>query len=218
MRIVECEQGSEEWHEWRKRPTASEFHRFITPAKGTYSSQALGYAAEIVAQRLGVYEPLHDTYWMQWGREQEPNARHYYQQRVGVPVREVGFILPDHTDLYGGSPDGLIDRGMIEIKCPKATTLIQWHADGEVPLEYRPQIQGLLLISGCEWCDFIGFHPDITPFVKRIDVDYDYQKRIVACLDLLLADIHRISQRVERVQHDIVNFGTMRDDLRWDYE
>ena len=38
---------------------------------------------------------------------------------TGREVQEVGFILPDGTDSYGGSPDGLVgDDGILEIKCP----------------------------------------------------------------------------------------------------
>jgi hypothetical protein len=217
MRIIDCVQGNEEWERWRNRPTASEFGKFITPAKADYSSQATGYAAKIVAKRLGVYTEPPPTYWMEWGMEQEPNAIHAYEKSTGEQVQRVGFVLPDGTDAYGGSPDGLVGNdGIIECKCPAPETLIQYHADGRVPITYKPQIQGLLLITGRAWCDFMVFHPELTPFVRRVEPDLKYQARIAECLLLLLGEIERLESQVERVRHELVSIGTTQDKVRFD--
>ena len=158
MRIIDVVQRSEEWEAWRNRPTASEFGSIVTPARGDYSKQATEYAAKIVAKQLGVYIEPPPTYWMEWGTEQEPNAKLAYTTQTGLEVTDAGFIIPDGTDSYGGSPDGLVgDDGLLEIKCPKPETLISYHARGEFPNQYRPQVQGLLLISGRKWCDFFAF-------------------------------------------------------------
>lgn len=205
MRIIDCVQGSDEWHSWRNRPTASEFSKFITPDTGTYSAQATAYAAKIVAKRLGVYVEPPPSFWMEWGTEQEPNARHAYQIETGRKVREVGFVLPDKTDTYGGSPDGLVgDDGMIEIKCPKPETLLAYHAEGVFPVEYRPQVQGLLLITGRKWCDFYAFHPELTPFKKCVRANTKYQTKLARCLLELLKEIEALQGKVRRAQHHIV--------------
>lgn len=205
MRIINCLQGSEEWESWRNRPTASEFDSFCTPARGDYSKQAPAYAAKIVAKRLGVYQEPPPTFWMEWGTEQEPNAKHAYTKQTGREITDVGFILPDNTDAYGGSPDGLVgEDGLIEIKCPAPETLIAYHADGELPDKYRPQVQGLLLISGRAWCDFFVFHPDLTPFLLRVDADEKYQAKIADGLLLLLNEIRRIEAKVKRCAHELV--------------
>ena len=205
MRIVCERQNCEEWDAWRNRPTASEFDSFCTPAKGQYSAQATAYAGKIVAKRLGVYVEPPPTFWMEWGTENEPNARHCYQKEIGLEVQEVGFIVPDNTDAYGGSPDGLVgENGLIEIKCPAPETLISYHAAGEMPAKYRPQVQGLLMISGREWCDFYAWHPELTPFYQRIEADEEYQAKIAEGLLLLLNEIRRIESKVKRVRHELI--------------
>ena len=217
MRIIDCEQGSEEWERWRNRPTCSEFGSFITPARGDYSKQASAYAWRIVAKRLGVYTEPPVTYWMEWGSEHEVNAKLAYAKATGDEVREVGFVLPDHTDAYGGSPDGLIgDDGIFEIKCPAPETLIGIHAAGEMPAQYKPQVQGLLMVTGRAWCDFMVFHPQLTPFFQRVEPDEAYQAKIADGLLRLLETIAAIEAKVSREQHDIITTSSVRTELTWD--
>lgn len=210
MRIVDCRQRSEEWDRLRNRPTASEFGKFVTPARGDYSAQATGYAAMIVAKRLGVYTEPPPTFWMEWGTEHEPNAKLAYTLQTGREVQDVGFILPDGTDAYGGSPDGLVgDDGLIEIKCPAPETLIGYHAAGELPIQYKPQIQGLLLISGRAWCDFYVFHPELTPFLIRVEPDLEYQTKMAEGLLMLLEEIARIEKCVGKMRHKLVSISDL---------
>ena len=219
MRIIDCQQRSEEWDNWRHRPTASGFHEFITPARGDYSKQAGAYAAKIVAKRLRVYQEPPPSFWMDWGTDMEPNAKYAYTHQTGREVQDVGFILPDGTDAYGGSPDGLVgDDGLIEIKCPKPETLINYHAAGVLPAQYKPQVQGLLLISGRPWCDFFVYHPELTPFLLRVEADEAYQVKIATHLLTLLEEIERIETSVKRCEHHLVSLPTTRDNVRFDDE
>lgn len=219
MRIVCDRQQSEEWERWRNRPTASEFDKFITPAKGEYSSQATGYAAKIVAKRLGVYNEPPPTFWMEWGTEHEPNAKHAYTLQTGREIQDVGFVLPDGTDAYGCSPDGLVgDDGLIEVKCPAPETLIGYHAAGELPIGYRPQIQGELLVTGRKWCDFYAWHPELSPFLFRVEADEKYQTKMAQALLMLLEEIASIESKVRRMRHELISIGTARSDVRFDDE
>lgn len=222
MRIIDCRQQTEEWDRLRARPTASQFGKIVTPVKGEYSSQAEGYAAIIVAKRLGVYTEPPPTFWMEWGNEHEPNAKHAYTKQTGRKVRDVGFVLPDNTDAYGGSPDGLVlgDKdgpGLIEIKCPAPETLITYHADGVLPSQYKPQIQGLMLITGLTWCDFYAYHPELTPFKLRVRADEKYQTKLAQGILQILKEIARIESRVSKMRHELVSLGNVgRTELRWD--
>jgi len=217
MRIVDCLQGSEEWERWRNRPTASEFHKFCTPAKGDYSSQATEYAAKIVAKRLGVYTEPPPSFWMEWGIEHEPNAKLAYTKQTGRTIRDVGFVLPDGTDAYGCSPDGLVgDDGLFEGKCPKPETLIAYHALGILPLLYKPQIQGQLLITGRAWCDFYAWHPELTPFLLRVEADEEYQVKLATNLQMLLREIKQLELLVPKMRHELVSVS--QTDVRFDDE
>ena len=217
MRIIDCQQQTEEWERWRNRPTASEFGSFCTPAKGDYSKQATAYAAKIVAKRLGVYQEPPPSFWMEWGTEHEVNAKHAYTLENGVEILDVGFVLPDHTDAYGGSPDGLVgDDGGIEVKCPAPETLIGYHAAGVLPVQYKPQVQGLLLITGRSWWDFYAWHPELSAFCLRVEPDSKYQTKIAENLLLLLEEIERIESCVQRQHHELIAIGPVKSELRWD--
>ena len=217
MRIIDVRQQTEEWDRWRNRPTASEFDKFCTPAKGAYSSQAHAYAAKIVAKRLGVYTEPPPTFWMEWGTTHEPNARLANEKATGGEIQEVGFVIPDNTDAYGCSPDGLVgEDGQIEIKCPAPETLITYHADGVFPQKYRPQVQGQLLITGRAWCDFYVFHPELTPFLTRVRADGEYQAKIAECLLTLLREIKAIESLCPKMRHELI--VTTQDTVRVDDE
>lgn len=198
MRIACQRQQTEEWDRWRARPTASDFYKFVTPAKGQYSAQATAYAAVIVAKRLGVYTEPPPSFWMEWGLQHEQAAKWDYTRRTGREIEEVGFCIPDATDAYGCSPDGLVGtEGLIEVKCPAPETLICYHANGELPDNYKPQVQGQLLVTGRRWCDFFAWHPKIiTPFLIRVESDPNYQEKIAGCLLQLLQEIRNIEQKM----------------------
>ena len=209
MRTFHCRQGTEEWDELRKRPTASEFSKFVTPARGDYSSQATAYAAKVVAKKLGVYQEPPQSFWMEWGTENEPNAKHAYTLETGNEIQEVGFVMPDYTDAYGCSPDGLIgDDGGIEVKCPAPETLIRYHAEGGLPLEHKVQVQSTLFITGRDWWDFYAWHPELSAFLIRVEPDRDYHAKIAESLLKLLEEIKRIEGSVRKMRHEIVTFTT----------
>jgi len=219
MRVINVLQRSEEWDRLRARPTASEFGKFVTPAKGDYSTQATGYAAKIVAKQLGVYTEPPPSWAMERGTELEPSAKLAYTLATKREIQEVGFVIPDGTDSYGCSPDGLVgDDGIIEVKCPLAETLIAYHADGVLPLVYKPQVQGQLLITGRKWCDFYVFHEELEPFLLRIKPDEEYQAKIADGLLLLLKEIEDIKVCVSKQKHKLVTLGSMQTDVKFDDE
>ena len=175
----------------------------VTPVTGEYSKAAGEYASEIVAKRLGVFTEAPPSFWMQHGIDNEPHALASYEEANGVRVRKVGFIVPLYTDVYGGSPDGLVGNdGGVEIKCPKPETLIRYHSEGVLPDEYRPQIQGLLLISRLPWWDFYSWHPELTPFQLRVRADEAYQTKIAKAIFKLLEEVARIEAVVSK-QHNV---------------
>lgn len=197
MRIIDCIPRSEEWDRWRCRPTASEFSQFITPARGEYAAGATDYASKVVMKRLGLDDEPPPSYWMEWGVEMEPSAKRAYAEHTGYELVEAGFVLPDHTDAYGGSPDALVEPdGLLEVKCPNPRTLGVYHARNELPVQYKPQIQGLLLITGRAWCDFWVWHPQLKPFLLRVEPDLAYQAKIADGLLKPLEEIALIEEKL----------------------
>lgn len=217
MRIIECGgQRTEKWDQMRERPTASGFAQVITTVHGNYSASATEYAAQIVAKRLGVYTEPPPSFWMEWGIEQEPNAKAAYTLQTGREITDVDFVLPDRIDGYGCSPDGLVgEDGGIEIKCPKPETLIKYHTEGVLPKDYKQQVQGTLFITGRKWWDFYAFHPELTPFLLRIEPDLDYHAKMADCLLTLLKQIQSIEKKVKKMRHQLVSLGTTQDTVRF---
>jgi len=186
MRLVECEQGSEEWLKARLGvPSASNFSKLIT-MKGTLSTQAKAYVDALVAETITgepTYVKVTDA--MQRGTELEPYARERYFYETGNSVEEVGFCLHDDYQA-GASPDGLIgDDGGLEIKCPLGGTMVSYLRVGRLPSKYWQQVQGCLHITGRKWWDFMAYHPDMKPLIVRVERD----EAFIAALNALLIDV-----------------------------
>jgi putative phage-type endonuclease len=173
MIIHHVRQGSEEWEELRKgKATASEFGRIVTPTQLKFAAGAKTYAIQKAAEILGIASPpTVPTKWMDQGTEYEPLAFDEFTRTIS-PAIQVGFIQPFENASIGASPDGLVGSdAVLEIKCPKAETLIEWIIDGELPSEYRLQVQGELWVTGRSHCHFYGWHPEIEPFHLVVERD-----------------------------------------------
>lgn len=186
MRLIECEQGSEEWLKARLGvPSASNFSKLIT-MKGTLSTQAKAYVDALVAEAItgeSTYVKVTDA--MQRGTELEPYARERYFYETGNSVEEVGFCLHDDYQA-GASPDGLIgEDGGLEIKCPLGGTMVSYLRVGRLPSKYWQQVQGCLHITGRKWWDFMAYHPDMKPLIVRVERD----EAFIAALNALLIDV-----------------------------
>lgn len=205
MRIVPVIQGSEQWEQLRKGvPTASNFDKIITPARGQLSTSWPGYAAELIANELGVLIPPMPSFWMERGIELEPYAVKAYEQVTGVETQVAGFVWPDDHERYGCSPDRLVGiDGLLEAKCPKPETLIEYHLNGTLPANYRPQVQGQLLITGRLWCDFFAYHPDLKPFLLRVERDEKYISALSEALDEFCVKLAEMRERLKGINEAV---------------
>lgn len=172
-------QGSEEWKRLRLGiPTASQFHRIVTPKTGKLSKQAEKYATELAVETF-TGKPFDEnfTQYMSRGSFLEEKARQYYELITGNKITYVGFVEMDNGQV-GCSPDGLVgDDGMIEIKCLSKAR----HAAAMVnptPLEHRPQIQGGLWICDRKWCDRIYYNGEMPSLIIRVERDEPFIKQL----------------------------------------
>lgn len=182
--IHNVEQGSEAWENIRKgKATASRFGDLVTARQLKLSTSSKKYAAELVAERFGIESPdFLPSYWMDRGVEFEEFALGEFAETVS-PVERVGFVTPEKDSQFGCSPDGLVGPdATIQVKCPKPETLIEYHVNGTLPLDYRLQVQGELWITGRESCHFYAWHPEITPF--HIVVERD--SAVIDCLSSVM--------------------------------
>jgi hypothetical protein len=169
-------QGTEAWLQLRAGiPTASQFHKIITPKTRKLSSQADDYLHKLCAERiLGRY--LEDTkafYWAERGKQLEDVARAWYEGVHNVETTQIGFITNDDRTV-GASPDRLVgEDGLLEIKCPSPQVHMGYLLDDPVSADYWLQVQGQLWIAGREWCDVVSYHDELPSTVIRVDRDIE---------------------------------------------
>lgn len=209
-------QGSPRWHELhRGRPTASEFGRIMTPKNRRLSKSAVHYAAELASQVAS-----HNPTWfsenrtkppsqaMQNGKDTEPEARRYLAMEVDGLIEEVGFVATDDGRL-GCSPDGLLARvdvdgvchwdKTIELKCPLAHSHAKYVLKNELPLEYKCQCHGQLIVTGLDkglFCSYSASWPRalVIPF-ERDDFTEDLETTLEGFLELYESVLQRLLGR-----------------------
>lgn len=179
------EQGTLEWRREKMGvPSASMFHKIVTP-KGILSrgKTTRKYRADLLFEWLtGEPADVGSSGFMDRGSKLEGEARADYAFKRNVAVREVGFCTTNDRR-YGCSPDGLIGKdGCLELKCKgggnHVLALLQ-----DDPDEYRPQVQGQLLVLEREWNDRVFWHPNIKDVPFRFTRDEPFIKTLSAALD-----------------------------------
>jgi len=172
------DQQSEEWFAARLgKVTASRVADVIARTKTGPSASRANYMAELVAERLtGTRGESFTNAAMQWGADQEPEARLAYEFRTDAVVDLIGFVEHPSILMSGASPDGLIGSdGLVEIKCPNTATHIETLLTGVIPGKYETQMLWQMACTGRAWCDFTSFDPrlpeEMRLFVKRFDRD-----------------------------------------------
>lgn len=166
----DIQQRSEEWYNLRKgRFTASSIKNlFAKESTQSFRDELFRVQFEKETGQIPEDEKYNNQ-WMQRGIELESKAREYFENKYFCKVKNGGFF--EYNDWFGCSPDGIVtSEALLEIKCPKYTTLMQYHEDNCLPGEYKYQIHSQMLASGYNKVIFLAWHPQYKPFeieVKR---------------------------------------------------
>ena len=190
MKTLNMKQGSPDWIAARLGvPTASQFHRIITP-KGKSSTAREGYMYELIAERLlgvpaSLWKPdLNRIPWVREGREREPLAARELQRLLNVKLDTVGFVTTDDGKI-GASPDRLITHGNmkagVEIKCPTPPTHIGYLLAG-LGEDYKAQVQGQMWVAELDAIHFYSWHPECPDYylmTQRDDAFIEDLSRVV---------------------------------------
>ncbi len=156
------EQRTEDWFAERLgKVTASALHKVLSKTKTGYGADRGNYLTQLVLERItGQKAESYTNAAMQWGIEQEPAARAAYEASRGVFVTEVGFIPHPTIPMAGASPDGLVEDGMVEIKCPDSKTALEaWLSKNPVEGKYYAQMQWQMRCADRPWCDYVVYDP-----------------------------------------------------------
>jgi putative phage-type endonuclease len=178
MDIVSIEQGSKEWHDFRRtHGTASEAATIIGCAKFDPNTWL-----KLWRLKVGQTEPQAQNWAMARGLALEPATRAWVIQKTGINfVPAVGRV-----GILSASFDGISDLGSVtcEIKNPTSAEGSTWQAAllGDVEPHYMAQVQQQLLVSGAERCLFVvdlgdGEH---DPIIIEVLPDREHQELIRA--------------------------------------
>lgn len=190
--VVDAEQRSPAWFQARLgRLTGSRAAAMIaTTAKGEAAAARRDLVLQLALERVTGH-PQDDVYVTQEMRRAmalEPRAIAAYEALTGCFVQRTGFL--SHTTLAAGcSLDGHVGdfAGILEVKCPKATTHLRYLEAGSIPPEYLPQIVHNLWVSGAAWCDFLSFDDRFPAHLQTHLVRYLRHEPEIALYTLAVA-------------------------------
>ena len=192
MKVYECVQGTSEWRQLRLGiPTASQFHRIITP-KGKPSASQDKYLYELIAERFtGEPADPFSSHWQLRGSELEAEAVNYYEFQKDIETVKVGFVTND-LGTVGASPDRFVGLvGQMEVKVPKPANHVGYLLqDGDAYADHKIQAQGQLWITEREWNDLLSYCPGLPYALHRSDRDEDF-------IEKLASEVGRFVERLE---------------------
>lgn len=178
------EQGSLEWRMLRAgNATASRIADIIAKTKTGYSASRENYMTELVIERFGILNDGFTNAAMQHGTDCEPFARALYEVKNGVMVAEVDYVPHKAIERSGASPDGIVNDGLIEIKCPDSKTHFNYLLAGEVPNKYKPQMAWQMACTGASWVDFISFDNRVPEGLQYFEIRYNRDNEYIEMLE-----------------------------------
>jgi len=197
------EQRTEAWFADRLgKVTASRVADVIAKTKSGYSATRANYMAQLICERLtGKQAESYTNSDMERGVELEPIARAMYEMHTDSTVSEVGFISHPKIDMTGASPDGLVDDGLIEIKCTRSGSHLEYVLAGVVPEKYKPQMAWQCLCTERTWCDFVSYNQDFPEHLQLFVVRFTPDKEYMAMLeDEVTKFLHELDDKLKRLE------------------
>jgi putative phage-type endonuclease len=162
VQIVNLEQGSDEWFDYRKGKISGTMLADLYSKRG---NRKLGFY-ELIAERLAL-DP-DDENRMERGLRLEDEAAELFAQQTGKKLEVVGVCVHDKYPSIINSPDRLIKgksgkyTEAVEIKCLSPSRHLQAVIENEVPDEFEAQkLQYFIVNPDLEKLYFVFYDPRI---------------------------------------------------------
>ena len=192
------EQGSPDWYKARLGiPTASNFHRIITPTLKASDKSKL-YMCRLICERLtgqSMDDQLGHIEWVERGKELEPQAAAQFEYVEELELEPGGFVT-DTDCTVGASPDRLIKgrNEAVEIKClsmPKH----MFHLLYGISPEHYAQVQGQLYVGDFDAVWFYSWHPSCPPYTEKVEPNPAWVEAFKPLLDKFVKDLENETHR-----------------------
>lgn len=198
--IIDCEQGSDEWHQARLgKITASVADKIVTKT-GKPSSQMDEVINRAVAELvLGEPDETFVSDAMQRGKDLEKQALQFFNFTNGFEFESVGFL--DSLKGYGCSPDGLNPKQQIglELKVPLAHTHLGYLVGDALPDKYKMQVQHSLMLTDYDKWIFGSYHPELPCLCVEVGRDEKIIKALRENVEECAAEIQRRLAKIKEL-------------------
>jgi putative phage-type endonuclease len=197
---VEQLQRTDQWQLDRLgKVTASRISDVVSKTKsGSYLAPREAYKWQLVRERItGVPSEFRVNAAMQWGIDNEDDARVFYETLYDVSVEQVGFIDHPWIAMSGASPDGLVgDEGLLEVKCMESVNHLKAIFNRQMPDYYVDQCYWQMAVTGRQWCDLTIYDP-----------------RVPDSLQLRRFRLNRDAKRIEELEYEVQIFNSEIDKI-----
>lgn len=170
MKIIELEQGAQDWLLFRRtHVTATDMGVINKTNPYTTVHQLLG-------RKLGVIAPQADNERMAEGRALESEARNLYNLESNSNYKPL-IIESDELPWVMASLDGYYDGNVIEIKCG-----VRSYEDmliGTIAPYYYDQMQTQMYCAGISKMTYICYRPGEKLLTQEVTFDKKYFKKIL---------------------------------------
>ena len=197
------EQRTPEWFAQRAgKVTASSVYKVMAKTKTGYSADRENYQAQLVVERMtGQPAKPYSNAAMEWGVEQEANARAAYEAQMGKLVEEVGFIPHPTIPMCGASPDGVVGDGLIEIKCPETATMIELQLSNKIPDKYLKQMQLQMRCADKQWCHFVVYDPRMPERLQLLILHVDRDEKLIGEMEAeIVKFLAEVDEKVKKLE------------------
>ena len=200
-------QGNGAWFNARTgKLTASRMKNAMKYLKGgADSADRKNLKIEILCERLtGDIVDKFVTPAMTRGIEEEPRGKEAYELKTGRLVKDAPFVDHPRIENCGASPDGFVDDGLIEIKCPTTSTYLSWILAGVVPDDHKPQMALQCACTGRPWVDFVAYDPRMPEaqrlFVRRYTPTVEEIAEVEAEATKFLQEVEEMFDQLTKVE------------------
>jgi len=171
--IVELQQGSNEWREWRHNGIGA------SDASTIMGENRFKSASQLLNEKRGPAQDYGQNAAMARGTELEPEARRLYIEKTGKAVRPI-CLQSTRYDWLRASLDGFAINhdAVVEIKCGQSAYRTAFQT-GSVPDYYYGQMQHILAVTGLDSLDFWCYWPGCPALLIPVQRNESYIQRLL---------------------------------------